>query len=126
MKDWLAAKLGIITKEFLDGGGYGDVFEVSYLTYLECLQVALGLPPELVWAGWQTWVQRHLGDGVPFQPLNRVLDRQPLVDELEAFRRSLAGPRRRTMALPKAQPVVAPGTVGGDVDVLDFLSGGGS
>lgn len=127
MIEWLRQKLILITEEFLGGHGYGDVYEVSYLTYLECLQVAVGREPALVWTGWRARLEEHAGVGNPPQPLNREMDRHRLVAELKAFQRSLEGPRRRAFSAPPAPSVSVTSTVKeGPMDVLDFLIGEGT
>lgn len=101
MRAWLEDKLKVITQEFLDGGGYGDVFEAQYLVYLECIEATRGGDPNRVWVRWRDHIGELLVDGQEPMALNHLLKtRQELVDALLRLKRSFSGPSRARFIPP--------------------------
>jgi hypothetical protein len=103
MRAWLDSKLDAITKEFLDGGGYGAVFEAQYIAYLECQEFQSGGPAAaaLVWSLFtEVCTEAVTGDEKPTSFSSRITDRQDLVDALKKFRGRFAGPRKSRFVPP--------------------------
>lgn len=116
MRAWLSSKLGSITKEYLDGGSYGDIYEAVFLSYLECLVAARNGDPCSVWSAHMERIEALRGEE-PVQPLNRLLpDRQALVDEMRALERRLVG-------MPVSRQFIAPHQEKSaeDGDILDLF-----
>ena len=108
MQKWLLSKMDLITAEFLKGEGYGAVYEAQFLAYLECLLVASGKDPNILWDAYRAEAK----DGCkPRCFAHRLTNRQDLVDALQGLQRKFAVPRRRRSA---------PKTSGGD-DILDLF-----
>lgn len=132
MQTWLRSKLDCITREFLDGGGYGAIFEVSYLSYLECMVATRrgAAQASKVWPEWGEVCTKATPEGEKVQCLsNRVTDREELVKALQEFQRRFEGPSRRAFKKPpkqEAQPQPPTRSGGGEAkefDLFDFLSG---
>jgi hypothetical protein len=113
---WLSSKLDSITKEYQDGGSYGDIYEAVFLSYLECLFAARKGDPSIVWSSHMERIEALRGEE-PVQPLNRLLpDRQSLIDELQALRRRLVGgPVPRQFIAPHQEKSAEDG------DILDLF-----
>ena len=117
VRAWLSAKLQAITAEYIGGDGYGDVYESTFLAYLECLVAARKGDPGKVWTAHLARVDAIRGEE-PAQPLNRLLpDRQALVDELKALERQLVGgPVSKQFIAPKQAKALDEGP-----DILDMF-----
>jgi hypothetical protein len=126
MPDWFRNKLDHITKEFLDGGGYGAVFEASFIAYLECLLVHRGGQPVDIWGLWTGVCKEATPEDEPVQCLsNRVPDREELVKALQNFRGRFDGPTRHSLVVTsEAQLDPLPrSTETGGLDLFDLLTG---
>lgn len=81
-------RMGFLLQQFLREGGYGDIVECSYLTYLEIAEVAEGRSGVEVWLQWNQRVEELTGS---VRPLNRFLGtedavaRQTIAQHLREF-----------------------------------------
>lgn len=127
MIPWLRTKLDTITKEFLDGGGFGAVFEATYLAYLECYIAARNGDFHKMWHDFRADCVKLTPEGEePRGHYHRTEgNRQALVDLLVAFRSRYEGPRKA-----KPEPTVkaqsdapASSTEGEGLDLFDIIGG---
>lgn len=121
MQVWLRAKLDGLIQEFLDGSGYGGVYEAQFLAYLECLVAhEYGVPRVTAfWDEWRTVCAAKTPQGGQVQCLsNLIQDREELVRALREFQRRFTGPTKRRFKapVPPAPPVQG-------VDMIDFILG---
>jgi hypothetical protein len=135
MIPWLKAKLDVLTEEFLGGDGFGVIFEVSYLAYLECFVVARGGDPNQMWADFKAECVKETPEGE--EPSGHYLrtegDRPELVRLLQAFRANYDPPAQAPappISRPPddkkpAQKEPVPSSTGGTkmLDIFDLLDG---
>ncbi len=118
MRAWLSSKLASTTVEFLGGSGHGEIYELVFLTYLECLVAARNGNSQRVWELHRKRIHELAGDQ-PAQPLTRLLpSRQSLVDELKKLERELVGlPVSKQFLNPRQE---ASGS--GEPDIFDLFT----
>jgi len=131
MQQWFTSKMEHITKEFIEGGGYGAVYEAQFLVYLEAREVAChgGDTEDRFWLKFTEACKARTPEGKDTKCFAFYIeDRQELVDALAAFARQFTGPRRTKFAAPKESTPVAqpePPTSSTDepkMDLFDLLS----
>ena len=117
MQGWLRSKLDHITTEFLDGGGYGAVYEAQFRAYLECLLVTRGQSANF----WERFKEACEGEK-PHNLAYYIEDRQELVDALQAFQKRFNLPRKvDAVSVPEATAQNEPVTSSGDDGALDLF-----
>ena len=111
MLEWFRSRLDSLTSAFLEGHGYGAVFEAQFLAYLDGL-VASTRGEEAasrVWVGWHEVCASKAAGGPPVCLSNVIQDRQDLVDAMRAFQRQFEGPVRQVPSLAEVmRPVEYP------------------
>ena len=123
MRQWLTSKLEHITKEFLEGGGYGEVYEAQFIAYLDCRESHL---PDF-WERFKTACDARTPEGQePRCFAFYIEDRQELVDALAEFARQFDGPRATRVVVEepvRAQPEpAASSTSEPEMTLFDLLS----
>jgi hypothetical protein len=122
MQVWLRSKLDHITQEFLDGGGYGGVYEAQFLAYLECLVAHWHGTPRVdsFWPEWRKVCAKATPEGKKVQALSNWLqDRKELVKALRDFQSQFDGPTPKRFRPPKqAQAADVPRS---EPDLMDLL-----
>lgn len=118
MRKWAKNKLDQMVQEFEQGAGTPQLFECSFMCYLEAYAGLRGFDPAEVWVKHQALCKTlQVGDEPWTNLFTHTEGNKRLVVLLRGLQRYFEGPAPKSVkvSLPKVEPT-------GTVDILDLLS----